>query len=251
MSNLMSELATISITVALMSITIALHLKMVLFTLCVVVLLSLWGFRQRKMGVLQSRSTVLGVAMLALWLCYNAYYFFPGNFRWDVSLPLHVCDILGPVSAIALMVSNRKSRALLYFCGLTLAGQAIATPTGNQDPEALRFWLYWLLHVGVIAFSVFDLTVRGYRPNFSDLCWVVLFDVAYVALVTPLNVAFGWNYGYLGDSRPDAATAVDMLGPWPERVFIMLAVVVVLQVTMLCPWLVYRSLINKKYGESS
>jgi len=221
---------------------------MILFTLCIIAFLQVWGFRARRSGALQSTSKTLGVAMLALWLGYNAYYFYPGNFSWGVSLPLHVCDILGPISAIALISSNRQSRALLYFCGLTLAGQAVATPTGNQSPEALRFWLYWLLHAGIISFSVFDLTVRGYKPHISDLRWVVFFDMAYAVLVTPLNIAFGWNYGYLGDHRPDAATAVDVLGPWPARIIIMVLVAVVLQMAMYLPWLVYRNLIKKNGG---
>jgi len=105
------------------------------------------------------------------------------------------------------------ARALLYFCALGLAVQAVITPTGNQSPETIRFWLYWLLHACILAASVYDITIGGFRPQGKDLRTTLIADFAYAAVIVPLNAITGWNYGYLGNDKPDVSTAVDLFGP--------------------------------------
>lgn len=220
---------------------------MVLLSLSIVMVAQYWGYKSKKAETLQRTSKRIGIGMLLLWLIYNAYYFYPSNFRWETSLPFHVCDLLGPIAAIALFSSYRLPRAVLYFCGLTLAGQALLTPTGNQDPATLRFWLYWLLHAGIISVFLFDLTIRAYRPSFIDLRQVLYFDLAYAVLISPLNIAFNWNYGYLGNSKPDVPTIVDFLGPWPERILAMLLLAGLVQAAMYLPWMVVRILKRQSF----
>ena len=190
---------------------------------------------------------MFGFSMSVIWIIYNAYYFHPSNFEWRTSLPLHVCDLLGPISSIALITSNKNARALLYFCAIPFAAQAIITPTGNQDPNTLRFWLYWLLHAGIISSSIFDLTLRGYRPTQKDFVRVLFVDTLYVVMITPFNILFDWNYGYLGASKPDTPTDLDLLGPWPERIGVMLLVAALLQCLMYLPWFIRDGLLNSGY----
>jgi len=194
---------------------------------------------------LQSNLRWQGLLMLLLWSVYNAYYFTPSRFTWHTSLPLHVCDILGPVSAIAIATSNRMARTALYFCGVVLAGQAVVTPTGDQDPAQLRFWLYWMLHAGIIALSMLDLLVLQYRPKVRDYLQALGFDLAYATAIVPINIWFGWNYGYLGNDVPGVTTAISFLGPWPLRIATILLAAAVLQGLMLLPWLIQNRFRNK------
>jgi uncharacterized membrane protein YwaF len=53
----------------------------------------------------------------------------------------------------------------------------------------------------------------------------VLITLAYGGLVIPLNMLFGWNYGYAGQSTPDNPTLLDKLGPWPLRLVWMTGIV--------------------------
>lgn len=91
-----------------------------------------------------------------------------------------------------------------------------------------------------MACSLFDLTIRGYKPSAKDFVSVVAVDIAYALMVVPLNTAFGWNYGYLGDSKPDGRTIIDILGPWPQRIPIILGVVVLMQLSMLALWTAHQ-----------
>lgn len=179
-----------------------------------------------------SVSYLLGSTVGAIWIVYVIYYLLPDVFVWSVSLPLHVCDVLAPVAVIALLLKHRLARGVLSLCSLPFAMQAIVTPTGDQDPTIFRFWIYWLLHAGIISAFFYDYFIMKFRPVLSDLWRVVLVNISYIAVIMSINLSFDWNYGYVGNSKPSTPTAVDFLGPWPERVFFMFLIAVSLQTIM-------------------
>lgn len=228
-----------------MPISTKLHLLMLFLVLCLILVTQYWGRYSKKAGVLDETSRIMGVGMITLWILYNIYYFHPKNFDWGTSLPLHMCDIVALVSGITLLKSYRIGRSLLYFSALALTTQAIITPIGNQDPLQYRFWLYWILHAGIISCSLFDLLIRGYEPNIKDFFSVVIVDIIYVLLVLPLNIILGWNYGYMGNSKPNTPTIIDLLGPWPERVIKIIGLGVVMQAIMLALWIVHQKITQK------
>ena len=217
-----------------------LHLVMILFVIGLAWGVVAWGRRVKNCDVAGRR---LGGALLVIWLLYNLYYFQPVNFAWERSLPLQVCDILAVVAAAVLLRPFRLGRSLVYVSAIPLTSQAILTPTGNQDPTDLRFWLYWVLHAGIISCSLYDVAVKYYRPTARDFLLVLLIDVGYVAAILPLDLAFGWNYGYLGPSTPEGRTVIDVLGSWPRRVVLMIALVVGLQFLMLKLWHIWHCMI--------
>jgi len=59
-------------------------------------------------------------------------------------------------------------------------------------------------------------------------------------LYLPLDVAFGFNYGYLGKSKPNGTTMIDALGPWPGRVVVIVGLVALVMALMTLPWEVVR-----------
>lgn len=174
-----------------------------------------------------------GILMGTIWASYCIYYFSPSIFRWDVSLPLHGCDVIALAAAIAALLQTAVARHLLFHCAIPFALQAILTPVGEHDPTTLRFWLYWLLHCNMIAISILDLTLWGYKPTWRGLASTAIATCVYFALVLPLNVHFSFNYGYIGDSVPSETTLIDGLGPWPHRVAAILALVLLCQTIML------------------
>jgi hypothetical integral membrane protein (TIGR02206 family) len=232
-----------------MPISQRLHLLMVGMVFASIIAGTIVGKLARTMAEVHRRARVLGIWMIAVWLVYNAYYFHPAVFTLHTSLPLHVCDLLGPCSAVAITWGSRPARTILYFCGIALAGQAVLTPTGDQDPVKLRFWLYWGLHAGILTLSAFDLFVVRYRPTLLDLRQMIMIDFLYVLIIAPVNAFFGWNYGYLGNEVPDTLTAINLLGPWPQRIFVMLTVVIALQAVLLTPWVLIPTK-NKGSGTS-
>jgi uncharacterized membrane protein YwaF len=84
--------------------------------------------------------------------------------------------------------------------------------------------------------------VRGFRPGWRDLGIAVLASLIYVALVLPIDLWLGADYGFVGN--PPAGVIIPpfvaALGPWPQRAIILVALVPIGFVVVLLPWVVAR-----------
>jgi hypothetical integral membrane protein (TIGR02206 family) len=152
----------------------------------------------------------------------SVYYVLPGNYVPGWSLPIHVCDVMGFVSCLALLLPFRWLKTTTVFLGLALCTQAFITPVVKVGPIYLHFWYFWLGHVAIVGGAIYIIVVDRYRPTLADLgvAWLTL--SAYVGWVLPLDISEGWNYGFVGNPppRPDEPpTIVEHLGPWPQRVY--------------------------------
>lgn len=157
------------------------------------------------------------------------WYALPMNFAWEKALPLQVCDLAALCAGVALGPGWRWSRTVLFFWGLLLSSQGLLTPTLEVGPAHARFWLFWSLHFAIVGSALYDLAALGYRPRWPDLrlAWGV--SLGYGALVSAINIPFGFNYGYIGPSKPGAPTIIDALGAWPMRVVWLAMIVLGLQ----------------------
>ncbi len=164
------------------------------------------------------------------------YWLAPGNFEVELSLPLHVCDVMAWIGPIALLTQRRALRALTYFWGLGLSSQAFLTPVLEEGPETFRFWLFWLGHAQIIGCAVYDLVALRYRPTGRDFLIVTIAGVVYIGAMLAINLPFGLNYGYVGRTTPEAPTLVEALGPWPWRIGVMWLIG---EAFMLAMWLIW------------
>jgi hypothetical integral membrane protein (TIGR02206 family) len=200
----------------------------------------IWGRRLAELrGEIFSRRLDRGFALLlvTVWCALNARQVLPGHFRWDKSLPLHICDLVGLAAPIALWTSRRAARAILYFWGLGLSTQAFITPMLYLGPAHLDFWCYWICHITIVTAAFYDLVARGYRPNWRDWEIVAVVSVGYVLMVLPLDIRLGVNYGFIGPTDFAQAAAIRALGQWPGRVVKIVMVVWAGTALMLLPFL--------------
>jgi uncharacterized membrane protein YwaF len=65
-------------------------------------------------------------------------------------------------------------------------------------------------------------------------------SAAYVAVVLPIDLMLGANYGFVGQSKPLNPSIVDLLGPWPERLLIIVPLAALAMLLVLLPWLLAR-----------
>ena len=119
-------------------------------------------------------------------------------------LPLQVCGLMGVVAPLALLTGNRWLRAAMYFCTFTLTIQAFIQPILVLGPVTLEFWRFWLLHSLILCCAVYDLVVLRFRPGWSDVARACVMSAGYVALIVPVNLMIGTNYGFVGNP-PDQA----------------------------------------------
>jgi len=187
------------------------------FAVCTAIGVLLWRLGARR--AFEPRVRRAWVACIFAVQTANVLYFLLQKpLDWGMALPLHVCDLMGWVAAWSLLTNQRLVRTVLVYAGLLLCGQAFLTPTLTKGPGTLRFWLFFATHLQIVASAFYELLVRGYVPSMRDAAkaWVVMF--CYMLVLLPLDVATGWNYGYVGPSSPAAPTAIDLLGPWPWRI---------------------------------
>lgn len=189
----------------------------------VIVAVSYIGARIRRRGREFVADLLLASIGFAAWLAVEIWWLRPDRFTWGNSLPLQVCDLAGLVAPIAIITNHRAVRSLLFFWGIGLCTQGLVTPVAPEGPAHLGFWMTWINHGAIALLAVYDLVVREFRPTWRDLGRTLLITTAYAVCMFTIDAILGWNYGYLGPTKPGATTILDTLGPWPARVpFIML-----------------------------
>ena len=196
------------------------------------------GVRWRGTAKLRRAERVAGWLMIGVYTTATIYWLHPANFRMDVSLPVHMCDMTGLIAPLVLLTGRRAFRTLLYFWGIGLSIHGVLTPVLDHGVWHVTFPLYWLVHLSIVGTAVYDLVAHGYRPTFRDLLIAVGWCSLWLTVVLAVNLTYGVNYGYVGNVTPDRPTVIDSLGPWPLRVYKMIVGVLVLFVGMWLPWAV-------------
>ena len=179
----------------------------------------------------------LAALAVGYWLAYNTWWNWHG-LDWRTGLPLQICDFNGLVAPFALLTGQRWARATLYFWTSALTLQAFVQPALTAGPASLMFWAFWTAHTIIAACAVYDVVVRGFRPGWSDLGRALAVSGTYVALVAPLNVWLGSDYGYLGNPAAvnEIPPFVYALGSWPQRAIILVMLAALGFVVVLLPW---------------
>lgn len=183
----------------------------------------------------EDRQRLIARSWAVLWLVQQAiatvFWLLPAQFDVRTSFPLHLCDILGWLGPFALLLAptqrTRWLRTILYFWGIGLSTQAFFTPTLEQGPGDLRFWLFWISHTQIVGAAIYDIVVRGFRPTLRDLKVVVFASLCWAVPIVMLNWLTGLNYGYLGREL-DGTTILNALPPWPWRIFAVMGIVLAL-----------------------
>ncbi len=182
----------------------------------------------------------IGWAYLAAWATTFTFLAFPPLLEPAKTYPLQVCHLNAFAAALLLITRWRILRPIAYFWGLALSTQALITPTLTEGPAIYPFWFFWTTHGMIVGVALYDVIALGYRPALRDYALACAASAAYFALILPVNLAFGWNYGFVGPSKPDVPTLVDVLGPWPERLAIIVPLVAAAMALLLLPWTLVR-----------
>jgi len=175
-----------------------------------------------------------------------AFYLWPGNFDPIESLPIHICDLAVWIAPVALLTQRRWLRTLLYFFGIGLSTQAFVTPVVDGGVAGVRYWLFWIGHTQIVGSAIYDVGVLGYRPRFKDLLFAAASLIVYALAVTPINLVWGLNYGYIGNYTPERPTLIDRLGPWPFRLLPMFALALTVFTLAWAVWAIPAALRGRK-----
>ncbi len=216
--------------------------------LCIAVIIVLAVHHGRKQND-QSQPTdferALAFINLVVWTAAHSYWQMPARFDPVTTLPLQMCHITSLIASAVLLTRHNTLRAILYFWVFALCTQAMITPSLVDPPTSPVFWSFWFLHGFVMLTAIYDLTVRAFRPTWRDYGIACAASAAYVAVVLPIDLALGANYGFLGKSNALHPSIIDLLGPWPQRLLIIVPLAALAMWVVMLPWVVARRLSHK------
>ena len=192
----------------------------------------------------------IGLAYLAAWGTTYVFLLFPPLQEPAKTLPLQLCHWNALAAALLLATRHELLRPIVYFWGFALSTQALVTPSLTEGPAIYPFWFFWTTHGIIVGVALYEVFARGYRPTPRDYGIACAAAALYVAIVLPLDLAFDWNYGFVGRGKPEVRTIVDALGPWPQRLAIIVLLVAGAMALLLLPWVFGRKHATVPHGLS-
>lgn len=214
------------------------HIVTLAACLLIAVATTLAGVRRlrypRKLRLLR-RMIVLGC--VSVWLLNTSFWLHPNYFRWEGALPLQFCNLANLIGALAVARKIRVAQSVLYFWSFALCIWAFLTPSLDQGPARIGFWIFWAYHLFILISVLFVLTVDRFRPAWRDCFSAIGITLSYMALLAIINHFTGWNYGFVGAGSPIHPSPVDALGPYPLRLVWMALIGSAIFIILLLPWL--------------
>jgi hypothetical integral membrane protein (TIGR02206 family) len=179
----------------------------------------------------------LALVIVAVTVPLQALQLRPSDFDAGTSLPLQICDLDWVVAVVALLTAGHRATWLLYYWGLTLTTQAIATPSLGQDFPDPRFFMFWGMHLLTAWAAVLLAFGLGKGPSWRGYRFALACTAAWAALVSALNALAGTNYGYL-NHKPPVHSLLDLLGPWPGYVAVEAVLIAAGWALLTLPWVI-------------
>ncbi len=137
-----------------------------------------------------------------------------GIFTIQENLPLHLCGFSALLLPILLYTKRPLLYQFLYFWGIGGATQALLTPTLQATYPSYLFIQFFLGHGGIVVAIVYATVIFGYRPTWSGLLKTFYLTASLMIPIGLINWLIGSNYFFISH-KPDSASLLDFMGPWP------------------------------------
>ncbi|WP_156434547.1 TIGR02206 family membrane protein [Mycobacterium sp. IS-1590] len=202
------------------------------FAVGVVVLV--WTGRRQTDGQAQRWGRALGGLTALIYGAIVIYNLLPPTLAGSV--PLQLTDLATVVAAYALWSRRQWAYALTYYWGLVLSVQALISPVlRGPDFPHYRFLAFYAIHLLVVWAAIYLTWGRRMRPDWRDYRLAVTVTSVWALVTVVFNRVADTNYGFT-NHKPDTASALDFLGPWPVYIVSTAAVVFAVWALMTWPW---------------
>ena len=190
--------------------------------------------RRRDPSAARRASRAVAVALVAFMVPAQAIDLLPGQFDFDTSLPIQLCDLAWVAAVVALWTHHRYAVALTYFWGLVLTTQAMLTPALDSPFPEPKFLTFWGMHLIVVWAAIYLTWGLRLTVRWRDYATTMATTAAWAVCVYAFDVATDTNYGFL--VRKPEASVLDYLGPWPWYVLAEVAILATVWALMTWPW---------------
>jgi hypothetical integral membrane protein (TIGR02206 family) len=129
-------------------------------------------------------------------------------------LPLELCDATLCLIVIALFTLNQAIFDLAYYGAMSGTVMALLTPNLWEPFPSLSTVQFFIAHGLVVTACLYLLWSRQARPRPGSVGRAMLALNFFAAIVGAFDLTFKTNYMYLR-AKPQNASLLDFLGPWP------------------------------------
>ncbi|MCQ6559818.1 YwaF family protein [Paenibacillus mendelii] len=178
---------------------------------------------------------VLAAVLVLSEITLNVWYVTGGIYNPKDTLPLELCSISLYLCIFMLLFRSRIVFQIAYFAGIGGAIQALLTPALYYGYPHFRFIEFFTAHIAIILAVLYMVWVEGFRPTLKSIVLTMGFLNALLIVVYLINAATGGNYMFLA-RKPDTASLLDVLGPYPWYLLSMEAVALVLFFILYLPF---------------
>jgi hypothetical integral membrane protein (TIGR02206 family) len=169
-------------------------------------------------------------------LAWHAWNYFTGQWIIQTMLPLHLCSVLVWLGAYMLVTKSYTIYEFSYFLGIAGALQALLTPdVGIYGFPHFRFFQTMISHGTIILSAIYMTFVEGYRPTWKSVIRVMVWMNVYMVAIGIVNWLIGSNYLFIAH-KPETASLIDVLGPWPWYILSLEAIGLVLCLLLYLPY---------------
>jgi len=188
-----------------------LHLSL-LGTIAAIAAVLVWLCRRGVIPLEPMRLT-LGLALGANELVWWVYrYSREGIHVWN--LPLQLCDAAVWLSVLACLTEAPGVVEFAWFAGLAGAGMALLTPNLISPWPSYPAIYFFVAHGGIVI-SMVALVLGGGMKFRRGAVWRSFgLLLVYAGLVGLIDRVSGSNFMFLLH-KPEAASPLDQMGPWP------------------------------------
>jgi hypothetical integral membrane protein (TIGR02206 family) len=177
----------------------------------------------------------LGTLLCVNELIWYAYRLYTEGLRIPEGLPLNLCDLTVWFTVVAAFTLHPFAFEVAYFAGLGGSGMALLTPDLWAPFPSYPTTYFFLAHGMVIA-TILALLWSGSAAPRAGSVWRVFGALnAYAAVIGIFDAVFQTNYMYLA-RKPEGASVLDYLGPWPVYVIGGETIALVLFWLLWLPW---------------
>jgi hypothetical integral membrane protein (TIGR02206 family) len=181
----------------------------------VVVLAAVFAAIQRRLTpATRWLRVALGSLLLLDSLVYYGYLAWRGQLTFPDHLPLELCDASLFLTIFTLFTLNRAVYDLAYYWALAGATMALLTPNLWEPFPSFGTIQFFVDH-GLIVTSVLFLAWSGLmRPRAWSVARAMLVLNILAVFIGAFDYFFKTDYMYLR-AKPQNASLLDLLGPWP------------------------------------
>jgi hypothetical integral membrane protein (TIGR02206 family) len=144
---------------------------------------------------------------------------YTSGIRLEDLLPLHLCDLSIFFALLALWTGSQRLSELVYFWACSGTLLAVVLPAVTYDFPDSHFITYFVLHGMVITAAMHLTFALDLKPQKHAPLRILGITALYAGLVGLIDLALGENFLFLC-RKPEQATLLDYLGPWPVYIFV-------------------------------